>query len=199
MSIPTGAIASANFTTNHYYAGGVEVVDPAALFGADTVVQTTFNAADISADGLAHASIPNFIGDFLADSINPAGRTFVFDFTVDGDGGFQFYLTTDFATFDPFYMFSAAQSGNSFVGSADPEVLAQQYVVQGINRAAVTMSPTHMAFSINGAATVSQSVAVPFDAIVNAAINDGGHQFLRSITVYPVQDDATLATMSAVA
>lgn len=196
--LPDGAVAFADFTAGHYYAGGAEVADVTTIFGSDVDAGTTFSAGDISVSGLAVASLPNFIGALNTDAVNGAGRTFLFEFTNNVEGSLQFFLVNAYAVFDVFYMATAVVSGNSSIVGADIDLsVSDQQTADGLNKVAFTISPTHFALSINGAVAASQAVMAPFAQIINAAMSTCDYQFLRTVTIYPVQDDADLAALTA--
>ena len=203
--LPEGAVAFIDFENEHYYMDGAEVA-VTDILGSDVPAGYTFDVGDIGASGWGDPS-SNLGAVFkgAAKATLLAGATIVVHGTIDAgefSGGFVFTLfdTPDFnATYDILFNPGTVNMGDGFGGEAG---IAENdgWTANAANRAAFTVTPTNMAYAVNGVA----GVGTPFNpqnwtspALDTVGLTASAGCTIHSVTIYEPVADAALPALSA--
>lgn len=207
--LPAGAVAFADFSAGHYYAGGAETT------AADTISDPS---KIVSSSGLVFANGDNsqtVIGDF-ADTLLGTTATVVveYEFTIgsalnpvmvandagDSQETFYTYVVNRTDTF--------AAAGHYSDPVYPPEVISTVVLASGVCRVAFTFSPTKVSLSANSetpAVTDATTISAAATRVVigkyspDTPVSLSDDFVFRSITVYAPVADADLPALSAVA
>lgn len=200
--VPENAIAFADFQNGHYYAGGAVVADPNEIFGV-VFGWASFDEADITSEGLASASKPNFIGPLLADILRPAGSSAVLQINQTNPGA-QCWIGIDSAESEDFNHELTVQSKDEQSGPSYFYDDATQIDCSGNlcasgsrNKVAMTFAPDRLSISVNGEAAETTPVGTGSYASIAAAVILGTYHMLEWLAVYPAKDDSDLPGLSA--
>ncbi len=195
--VPDGATAFIDFTASHYFAGGAVVADPATLFATpDENYGDSFDASNISSEGLA-ADQPRLAGALLTDANVLVGATIVVELAGAGANS-QIYIV-DSSAFN-FNVFSDVGSGTATLTvGVDSTEIAGNTTVGVLNRIAFTYTTSKLSLSTNGDTVGTKDVGggEPWSTLRDVVLY-GHYDFLRSITIYPPQDDADLPALSEI-
>jgi hypothetical protein len=176
--LPAGAVAYADFSAGHYYAGG-----------AETTLDGVLPGAPAPADGTLVATDPiNFSGAFLTTLLSDA------TLVIEGPSGSQgqIYIVDDAVNYGLYIQFGDTPFIEIY--SADQDITADD-VANPSRKAAFTYTNAKAALSSGGADAVSFATTGTYPAVTQAMLRPGSYS---TITVYPPQLDADLPALSAI-
>jgi hypothetical protein len=195
--VPEGALQVLDFKNGHYW-DGEKIVALADLTVEDVDNWGTFNPeAIVPGVGLINGAMLMLAGAALASAV--AGATFVLETEMSsghyGDTGLTFIDIPDWNT-ENFVTFSS--NGETTFGAAFAGLTLSSTPLDGTQKIAATFTPSRMAASLDGGATIPNETASdpPWNAVgiaANGSAPDGG--ILRSIIIYPPQLDAALSAL----
>jgi hypothetical protein len=193
--LPEGATGGgASFVDNQAYVDG-NLVPLTDQFQADPDVGSEFDPGNISENGLSGSGVlpPSLTGALLASVLNPSGSVILLEITAPAYSiGFDL-ISADWN--------EELRQGSSHFGSDiynnDGTTSFDDATVSGLNRLAIRMTPTEVAFSLNGATEHSvavSSASVTWSHLIRARVI-GDYGYLRLVAVFP--PDTVLSALSA--
>lgn len=194
--LPAGAIAYADFKNGTYYYGGNALedflyADPwwgGVFVPAHIVGGVGYQAADLEGPSVAPALAVAITSD--------GGCTIICDFvTGAGSSAFKFLFEENPGFAQELKAFLTTADGLPVIGDYNDTVSLTPLVTSTRCRAAITLSGTEIAVSVNGGAATTYAVIDPF--VCNYATFDLTGLVWERVVFYPVKPTTDLPTLSA--